>query len=99
MTHARQAHLNHWGLRLRSEAYQPRPERVSYAAPSAAFRQVRQQPETPGLGEVALLPCPQSLRYREQAFRTCFEGRAKYPAFKKKRGSQAAEYTTSAFKG
>ena len=44
--------------------------------------------------------CPpqQALRHLDKAFRNFFEGRAKYPTFKKKHGRQSAEYTTSAFK-
>ena len=38
------------------------------------------------------------LRHLDRAFRNFFEGRAKYPAFHKKHGPQAAEYTTSAFR-
>jgi putative transposase len=37
------------------------------------------------------------LRHLDKAFRNFFEGRAKYPTFKKKHGRQSAEYTTSAF--
>src|SRR5262249_9228023 len=44
------------------------------------------------------VPPQQALRHLDRAFRTFFEGRAKYPTFKKKRGRQAAEYTTSAFR-
>ena len=33
----------------------------------------------------------------DKAFRNFFDGRARYPKFKKKHGRQAAEYTTSAF--
>jgi putative transposase len=47
---------------------------------------------------VAYIPCQQSLRHLDTAFRNFFDGRAKYPTFKKKHGPQAAEYTTSAFK-
>jgi putative transposase len=86
-----------WALRLRTDAYHQRQERVYYADLSAAFTQVRRQPETAWLSEVAYIPCQQSLRHLDRALRTFFEGRAKYPVFKKKRGSQAAEYTTSAF--
>ncbi len=46
---------------------------------------------------MASVPTQQALRHLDRAFRNFFEGRAKYPAFKKKRGPQAAEYTTSAF--
>ena len=44
------------------------------------------------------VPTQQTLRHLDRAFRTFFEGRARYPAFHKKHGSQAAEYTTSAFR-
>jgi putative transposase len=37
------------------------------------------------------------LRHLNRAFRAFFEGRARYPTFEKKRGGQAADYTTSAF--
>jgi putative transposase len=40
----------------------------------------------------------QSLRHLDRAFRNFFEGRADYPAFKKKRGHQAATYIGTAFK-
>ena len=44
------------------------------------------------------VPPQQALRHLDKAFKNFFEGRAKYPTFKKKRGRQSAEYTTSAFK-
>jgi putative transposase len=43
------------------------------------------------------VPTQQALRHLDRAFRTFFEGRATYPAFHKKHGVQATEYTTSAF--
>ena len=86
-----------WALRLRTDAYYQRRERVYYCDTSAAFTRLRQQPETTWLSEVAYIPCQQSLRHLDRAFRNFFEGRARSPTFKKKRGPQAAEYTTSAF--
>jgi putative transposase len=47
---------------------------------------------------VSSVPPQQALRHLDRAFRNFFEGRAKYPALHKKRGTQAAEYTTSAFR-
>ena len=44
------------------------------------------------------MPTQQALRHLDRAFRNFFAGRAKYPAFHKKHGPQAAEYTTSAFR-
>jgi putative transposase len=87
-----------WGLRLRSDAYYQRQERVSYADTSAALTQLKREPETGWLNEVSSVPPQQALRHLDRAFRNFFEGRAKYPAYHKKRGSQAAEYTNSAFR-
>jgi putative transposase len=86
-----------WALRLRTDAYYQQQERVYYADLSAAFTQLRHQPETAWLGEVAYIPCQQALRHLDKALRNYFEGRARYPKFKKRHGPQAAEYTTSAF--
>ena len=87
-----------WGLRQRTEAYQDRQERMSYADTSAALTTLKQQPETAWLNEVSSVPTQQALRHLDRAFRIFFEGRGKYPTYHKKRGRQAAEYTTSAFK-
>lgn len=91
-------YVYNWGLRLRTDAYYQRQERLYYSDTSAAFTDMRRQPETAWLSEVAYIPCQQALRHLDKAFRNFFDGRAKYPNFKKKRGPQAAEYTTSAFK-
>jgi putative transposase len=49
------------------------------------------------LNEVSSVPPQQALRHLDQAFKNFFDGRAKYPTFKKKHGRQSAEYTSSAF--
>jgi putative transposase len=87
-----------WALRMRTDAYYQRQERVSYADTSAALTALKREPDTIWLNEISSVPPQQALRHLDRAFRTFFEGRAKYPAFKKKRGRQAAEYTTSAFR-
>jgi putative transposase len=87
-----------WALNLRTDAYYQRQERISYADTSAALTALKREPETAWLNEVSSVPPQQALRHLDRAFRTFFEGRAKYPTFKKKRGCQAAEYTTSAFR-
>ena len=86
-----------WALRWRRDAYRQRGEHVFYRDTSAALTQLKQQPETSWLGEVACVPPQQALRHLDKAFRNFFEERAKYPTFKKKHGRQSAEYTTSAF--
>jgi len=83
---------------MRTDAYYQRQERVSYADTSAALTALKREPATAWLNEVSSVPPQQALRHLDRAFRNFFEGRAKYPTFKKRRGRQAAEYTTSAFR-
>jgi putative transposase len=87
-----------WALRLRTDAYYQRQERVNYAATSAALTALKREPEMAWLNEVSSVPPQQALRHLDRAFRTFFERRSKYPAFHKKHGKQSAEYTTSAFR-
>ena len=87
-----------WALRLRTDAYSQRQERINYAATSAALTELKREPETAWLNDVSSLPTQQALRHLDRAFRNFFEGRTKYPGFHKKHGAQAAEYTTSAFR-
>ena len=86
-----------WGLRLRTDAYRQRGEHLFYRDTSAALTTLKQQEATAWLNEVSCVPPQQALRHLDKAFRNFFDGRAKYPSFKKKHGRQAAEYTTSAF--
>jgi len=87
-----------WALRLRTDAYYERQERVSYADTSAALTALKREPDRAWLNEVSSVPTQQALRHLDRAFRNFFAGRARYPTFHKKRGPQAAEYTTSAFR-
>jgi putative transposase len=87
-----------WALRLRTDAYYKENKRLYYSDTSALLTQLKQQEDYTWLNEVSCVPTQQALRHLDKAFRNFFEGRAKYPAFKKKQGEQSAEYTTSAFK-
>lgn len=87
-----------WALRHRTDAYYQRQERLYYDHLSAALTMLKQQEATIWLNDVSSVPLQQALRQLESAFRTFFDGRAKYPTFKKKRGPQAATYASSAFK-
>ena len=87
-----------WALRLRTDAYYQRQERISYADTSAALTALKHEPETAWLNDVSSVPPQQALRHLDRAFRTFFAGRSRYPGFHKKHGPQAAEYTTSAFR-
>src|SRR5262245_54731270 len=75
-----------------------RHERIGYHEASAALTTLKRQPETAWRNEVSSVPLQRALRHLDGAFRNFFEGRAKYPGFKKKRGRQAATYASTAFR-
>src|SRR5690348_13800515 len=53
--------------------------------------------EHPWLSDVSSVPIQQSLRHLDRAYKNFFEGRAKYPIFKKRRNTQSATYASNAF--
>lgn len=85
-------------LRHRQDAWYERQENVSYLQNSALLTEWKKEADHLWLNEVSSVPLQQSLRHLQTAYRNFFQGRAKYPNFKKKDGYQSAEYTTSAFK-
>ncbi|MDQ0621984.1 RNA-guided endonuclease InsQ/TnpB family protein [Paraburkholderia graminis] len=85
-------------LRLRTDAWYQRQERVGYHETSAALTALKRTPEHAWLNEVSSVPVQQALRHLQTAFANFFAKRAKYPNFRRKEGVQSAEYTTSAFK-
>ncbi|MFM0078455.1 IS200/IS605 family element RNA-guided endonuclease TnpB [Paraburkholderia sediminicola] len=85
-------------LRLRTDAWYQRQERVGYHETSAALTALKKTPEHTWLNEVSSVPVQQALRHLQTAFANFFAKRAKYPNFRRKDGAQSAEYTTSAFK-
>ena len=85
-------------LRFRQDAWYERHETISYPQSSALLTEWKKAPEHAWLNDVSSVPLQQSLRHLQTAYRNFFQGRAKYPRFKKKDGPQSAEYTTSAFK-
>lgn len=85
-------------LRLRTDAWHRRQERVGYHETSAALTALKKTSEYAWLSEVSSVPVQQSLRHLQTAFANFFARRAKYPSFRRKDGVQSAEYTTSAFK-
>jgi putative transposase len=91
-------YVYNWALRLRTDAYYERHERLGYHDASAALTALKQHPDTTWLSEVASVPLQQALRHLDKAFRNFFEGRAKYPTFRRKRERQAATYASSAFR-
>lgn len=85
-------------LRLRTDAWYQRQERVGYHETSAALTALKKTPEHEWLNEVSSVPVQQALRHLQTAFVNFFAKRAAYPNFRRKDGPQSAEYTTSGFR-
>jgi putative transposase len=86
-----------WALRQRTDAFFQRGERLYYNQLAVMLTDLKKQDETIWLNEVSSVPLQQSLRHLDRAFIHFFEGRAKYPTFKKKHGVQAVTYAANAF--
>jgi putative transposase len=84
-----------WGLYTRSNAYKL-GQKLNYNALAAMLPALKK--EHPWLGDVPAVPLQQSLRHLDRSFVNFFEGRAKYPTFKKKQNAQSATYVGTAFK-
>lgn len=86
-----------WGLRLRKTAYFQQGEKLSHHDLSQALTALKKEEGTAWLREVSSVPLQQALRHLDTAFKNFFAGRAKYPVFKKKHGTQSATYMDNAF--
>lgn len=85
-------------LAVRTQAWYEEKKRVDYSDTSAMLTEWKKQDDLQFLNEVSCVPLQQGLRHLQKAFSNFFEGRAKYPTFKKKRNGGSAEFTKSAFK-
>ncbi|MDY7017112.1 MAG: RNA-guided endonuclease TnpB family protein [Nitrospirota bacterium] len=85
-------------LRLRTDTWFERQEKVGYHETSAALTALKKQPEYAWLNEVSSVPVQQALRHLNTAFGNFFAKRAQYPTLKSKHGRQSATYAESAFK-
>lgn len=85
-------------LRLRTDAWYERGERVGYHETSALLTQLKRQEDHAWLKEVSSVPVQQSLQHLQTAFNNFFAKRTAYPSFKSKHGKQAATYVASGFK-
>jgi putative transposase len=90
-------YVYNWGLRARTDAYYQRQERLYYEQLAVLLTALKRQEATVFLQEVSSVPLQQALRHLESAFHNFFEGRTKYPTFKKKRSPQSATYASTAF--
>jgi putative transposase len=86
-------------LDVRTAAWRREQRRLTYPQTSAMLTSWKRTEELAFLNEVAAVPLQQSLRHLQGAFVAFWQGRARYPRFKKKhRRDDAAEYTRSAFR-
>lgn len=85
-------------LRVRTDAFFNEGKRVGFNDTCRMLTELKQQPDTAWLQECSNVVLQQSLRNLDTAFKNFFQGRAKYPTFKKKHGKQSARYTTSGFR-
>jgi len=90
-------YIFNWGLRKRTDAYYKLGIRLYYDDLSALLTELKKQDDHTWLNEVSAVPLQQSLRHLDRAYVNFFEGRARYPTFKKKYGPQAATYASNAF--
>jgi putative transposase len=85
-------------LRIRTDAWYERQERVGYHETSALLTALKKQPEYEWLKEVSSVPVQQSLQHLQNAFTNFFAKRTRYPSFKSKHGNQSATYVATGFK-
>src|SRR5438876_5802210 len=90
-------YVYNWALRERTDAYYQRGERLYYEGTARRLTEMKKHEAFAWLNEVSSVPLQQALRHLDRAFRNFFEGRAKYPTFKKKNGDQSATYMSTAF--
>ena len=85
-------------LRWRRDAYYARKEKIDYTKADARLTEIKKLSEYSWLNNVSSVPLQQTIRHQQIAFKNFFEGRTKYPTFKKKHGKQSASFTRSGFK-
>ncbi|HEU5374716.1 MAG TPA: RNA-guided endonuclease TnpB family protein [Ktedonobacteraceae bacterium] len=85
-------------MRKKTDASYQDGQRLSSKDLSATLTDLKRQEGTTWLADVSSVPLQQSLRHLDRAFLTFFEGRGKYPRFKKKRNQQSATYADTAFR-
>ncbi len=91
-------YIYNWALGLKIATYEESKQTLSSNELSKELTQLKKDPEKPWLKQVSSVPLQQQLRHLDQAFKSFFQGKTKYPRFKKKVNRQSATYTSNAFK-
>ena len=86
-----------WALEHRTDAYHDEGESLGFADMCRKLTQLKRNEEHEWLKDPSSVVLQQSLRNQEQAFTNFFDGRAGYPSFKRKHGTQTARHTKAAF--
>lgn len=86
-----------WALEHRTDAYHDEGESLGFADMCRKLTQLKRDEEHEWLSDPSSVVLQQSLRNQEQAFTNFFDGRAGYPSFKRKHGTQTARHTKAAF--
>lgn len=86
-----------WALAFRTNSYYEEQKSLTYTDTSNALTKLKKDPGKTWLKQVSSVPLQQGLRNLNKAFEAFFQGRTKYPRFKKKSGKQSATYAANAF--
>ena len=84
-------------LRWRTDEYYENGNSVNYNTASKQLTELKKNPDHQWLKDVSSVPIQQALRHQQTAFKNFWEGRAKYPTFKKRHAKQSATFAASAF--
>lgn len=85
-------------LDARTKAWHQDKKHISYHETAKMLTELKKQDDKIFLNEVSSVCLQQTLRNLDTAFRNFFDGRAKYPTFKKAKSAQSARYANNAFK-
>ncbi len=91
-------YIYNWALSLKIAQYEESQKSLSYQELSKELTKLKKDPEKPWLRQVSSVPLQQKLRHLDTAFKNFFQGKTKYPRFKKKVNRQSATYASNAFK-
>ena len=84
-------------LRRRTDAYYNGGESVGYNQASAILTGLKKEDTLQWLSDVSSVPLQQAIRHQQSAFKNFFDGRARYPVFKKRNRRQSITYSCAGY--